>query len=169
MAIISAHKNDIGRNEERDNEDYIWVDDRIGLYIVADGMGGHEAGDIASELAATTIAEAIADQLSQKTDTLDADEIKTIIIDAAETANKKVYQAAHAAKQKRKMGTTVVMAFIPAATAYISHAGDSRAYLLRNSTLTQLTEDDSWGAFSSQSSGTNEVSSSLNPVLTKAV
>ncbi|MCB0196503.1 MAG: serine/threonine-protein phosphatase [Anaerolineae bacterium] len=171
MAIISAHKNDIGRNKKRDNEDYIWVDDQVGLYIVADGMGGHEAGDVASELAATTIADLIVKQLAQQrnSNTLDTDAIKTIIVDAAEAANKKVYQAAHAAKQKRQMGTTVVLAFIASSTAYISHAGDSRAYLVRNATLTQLTEDDSWGTFSSQSSGTDGAPSPLDPVLTKAV
>ena len=169
MTIISANKNDIGRNQERQNVDYIWVDDQVGLYIVADGMGGHEAGDVASKLAATIIAEFITTQLANQDHPPSSAMIQKIMIDAAETANTKVYQAAQNAKQKRKMGTTVVMALIKSNTAYISHAGDSRAYLLRQSTLTQLTEDDSWEVFSGKSSNPKEASAILDPVLTKAI
>ena len=50
MPVLSAHKSDIGRKKNR-NEDYLWVDEQAGLYILADGMGGQEAGEIASELA----------------------------------------------------------------------------------------------------------------------
>lgn len=169
MTIVSANKNDIGRNQERENEDYIWVDDQVGLYIVADGMGGHEAGDVASKLAATIIAQFITAQLANQDHPPSSAMIQKIMIDAAETANTKVYQAAQNAKQKRKMGTTVVMALIKSNTAYISHAGDSRAYLLRQSTLTQLTEDDSWEVFSGKSSNPKGASAILDPVLTKAI
>ena len=56
MPVISAHKSDIGRKKAR-NEDYVWVDEQAGLYILADGMGGQEAGEVASELAAVTISD----------------------------------------------------------------------------------------------------------------
>lgn len=169
MAIISAYKSDIGRNKDRQNEDYIWVDDETGLYIVADGMGGHEAGDIASELAATTIGNYISDRLRKRSEPLPTETVKAMMIDAAESANNKVYEAAKNLTQKRQMGTTVVAALVRSTTAYISHAGDSRAYLLRNSTLVQLTEDDSWGTFARQGSGSETTSSALDLVLTKAV
>lgn len=169
MTLLSAHKNDIGRNKARQNEDYIWVDDQMGLYIVADGMGGHDAGDVASKLAAITAGESVIDQLAATGPHPPDDIIKTILLDAAQAANQVVYQAAHRAEQKRKMGTTLVMALITATAAYISHAGDSRAYLIRDVTITQLTEDDTWNTFVRQSSGSEPANSTLQPILTKAI
>ena len=169
MALLSAHKNDIGRNKARQNEYYIWVDDQIGLYIVADGMGGHDAGDVASQLAATTAGETVIDELVEIGQDPSDDIIKGVLLNAAEAANQAVYQAAHRAEQKRKMGTTIVMTLITATTAYVSHAGDSRAYRVRNATITQLTEDDSWSTFVRQSSGSERSNPTLEPILTKAV
>ncbi|MCB9076135.1 MAG: serine/threonine-protein phosphatase [Anaerolineaceae bacterium] len=169
MALLSAHKNDIGRNKSRQNEDYIWVDDQIGLYIVADGMGGHEAGDVASELAATTAGQVVIDQLAGMDHNPPDEVIKSILLEAAEAANQAVYQAAHRAKQKRKMGTTIVMTLITPTTAYISHAGDSRAYRLRDGAITQLTEDDTWNTFVRQSSGSEVSNPNLESILTKAI
>jgi len=144
MSILSAHKSDKGTRPY--NEDYVWVDDEAGLYILADGLGGQEAGDVASRMASNTIGPMIVNQV--KAATLSADEVKKITTEAIELANKIVYDAAHEAGQKRKMGTTIVLALVQNSTAYISHAGDSRAYLLRDNKLTQLTEDDSWITFS---------------------
>ncbi|MCB0167857.1 MAG: serine/threonine-protein phosphatase [Anaerolineae bacterium] len=169
MTLLSAHKNDIGRNKARQNEDYIWVDDQTGLYIVADGMGGHDAGDVASKLAAITAGESVINQLAATGPNPPDNVIKTILLDAAQTANQVVYQAAHRTEQKRKMGTTLVMALITATAAYVSHAGDSRAYLLRDATITQLTEDDTWSTFVRQSSGSEHSNPALQPILTKAV
>jgi len=142
MTIVSAHKCDIGLNPKRQNEDYIWVDEQAGLFIVADGMGGQEAGDVASKLAVETIATLLVDQTKNKS--LSTAKIKELVTQAIETANETVYKASQKAAQKRRMGSTVIMALIQNSTAYISHAGDSRAYLLQGSSLSQLTEDDSW-------------------------
>ena len=143
MTIISAHKCDIGRVRPQ-NEDYVWVDEQAGLYIVADGMGGHDAGDVASQLAATAIGSTLAKHLNSGSRPLSSAEIKELMVSAIEAANKTVYDEAHSAEHERKMGTTIVVALIQSATAYISHAGDSRAYLAQGSRLIQLTEDDSW-------------------------
>ncbi len=143
MKILTAYKSDVGRNERRKNEDYIWVDEQTGLYIVADGMGGQEAGEIASELASNTIGDTLKSELGKTTDPA-AEAIEQMMMTAVEAANKIVVKAARAADQRRKMGATVVIAVLQSATAYISHAGDARAYLARGATIMQLTRDDSW-------------------------
>ena len=63
MKTVSAHKSDIGRVYQH-NDDYIWVDDESGVYIVADGMGGNEAGDIASKMTAQSVGEALVKHLA---------------------------------------------------------------------------------------------------------
>lgn len=171
MPIISAYKCDVGRKRER-NEDYAWVDNKIRLYIVADGMGGHEAGEVASQLAATTVGETIVDQISDLTEPVATATIEQIMIEAIESANETVFNAAKAAEQKRRMGATIVVALVRPNKAYISHAGDARAYLARGATIMQLTEDDSWGAkFAAADAQTQEnvKKTRLGHVLTKAV
>jgi serine/threonine protein phosphatase PrpC len=171
MPIISAYKCDVGRKRER-NEDYAWVDNKIGLYIVADGMGGHEAGEVASQLAATTVGETIVDHMRDITEPVSRATIEQIMIEAIENANKTVFDAAKAAEQKRRMGATIVVVLVRLDNAYISHAGDARAYLARGATIMQLTEDDSWGAkFAAVDAQTQEnvKKTRLGHVLTKAV
>jgi protein phosphatase len=146
MPVVSAHKSDIGRKKLR-NEDYVWVDDQAGLYILADGMGGQEAGEVASQLAAVTIRDLVGVKLKRNSETLPAEAIKALLFEALETANTTVFEAAQAAGHKRQMGTTVLVALLQSSTAYISHAGDSRAYIIRGSGLKRLTEDDSWGTW----------------------
>ncbi|MDX1524012.1 MAG: protein phosphatase 2C domain-containing protein, partial [Anaerolineae bacterium] len=109
MPFVIAHKSDIGRNPKRKNEDYILVDESLGLYIVADGMGGQEAGEVASELTCTTVAEAVRKQRQARPDKLTPKTIETMIIGALETANEAVSKAAKAAEQRRKMGATIVV------------------------------------------------------------
>ena len=145
MMIVSAHKSDIGRVYQQ-NDDYVWVNDDANLYILADGMGGHEAGHIASRMTADAVGRAVVEQLSRDDDPYPASLIKRILVSAMENANAAVFKAAQEAGQKRRMGTTIVVALFHSSKVYVSHAGDSRAYLARGEQLTQLTEDDSWGA-----------------------
>jgi protein phosphatase len=145
MAIVSAYKTDTGQRRRR-NEDFVWVNESARLFIVADGMGGHEAGDVASELAANTVAEWVTSELKDKTEPILPAIVTRILIDAVEEANKTVFHAAKEAGQKRHMGTTIVVALVRSSVAYISHVGDARAYLARGATLMQLTKDDSWKA-----------------------
>lgn len=172
MTILSAYKSDVGQHREH-NEDYIWVDEQAGLYIVADGMGGHEAGEVASELASTTIGEMVAARLKADATLSEAETIREMMVNAIETANQSIYQAAQDAEQVRPMGTTIVVAITRPPVAFISHVGDARAYLVRGTTLTRLTEDDTWGAqFDSMklpaSLGGAE-RAKYNSILTKAV
>jgi protein phosphatase len=169
MPIISTHKNDVGLKRTQ-NEDYIWVDEPAGLYIVADGMGGQEAGEVASHMAATTVGQFMVKQLKAEKKPFSSETIRELMIDSIEQANRTVFEAAQAAGHERGMGTTIVMALVQSPTVYISHVGDSRAYLAQGSSLTQLTEDDSWAIFADKVAGLKEkVAEYMQSVLTKAV
>jgi protein phosphatase len=141
MTVVSAHQCHIGQKRAQ-NEDYVWVDEQAGIFIVADGMGGHDAGDIASQLAATTTGPNLVEHL--KSESRSTAELRELFVRTIETANTTVYDTASSSGHTRKMGTTIVVALVRPPVAYISHVGDSRAYLARGATLTQLTEDDSW-------------------------
>lgn len=144
MAFVSAHECDMGRVHSQ-NDDFVWVDKTAGLFIVADGMGGHETGYVASKMAATQVAESVRPHLNAQPPPTMA-QVKTLLADAIEAANRAIFSAARQAEQKRQMGTTIVAMLVRDRQAFISHAGDSRAYLARGADFTQLTEDDSWGA-----------------------
>lgn len=166
MGLISAQHSDPGRGAKR-NEDYIWLDEPAGIYIVADGMGGQEAGELASRLAATSTGQYIATRLHEA-----HYHPKALMIEAIEAANEEVMAAAQAAQQDRPMGAAIVAALIRFPTAYICHAGDARAYLAHNSTLTRLTVDDSWVAQLLASGVISEEQARKHPlgnILTKAV
>ena len=143
MTIVSAHKCDIGQVRKQ-NEDYVWVDDQAGIYILADGMGGREGGKEASQLAATTVGRLVKEQLPALSPSSATEGVQELVINAIETANEIVFEAGQKAGHKRGMKTTIVTALIRSSTAYISHVGDSRAYLVQGLNLTQLTEDNSW-------------------------
>ncbi len=120
--------------------------ENVGLYIVCDGMGGQEAGDVASQLVVRTIVSELGHLLVYEDDM--AHGIRpfssVFITDWLHTAIEKANRAIHdwAAKENiSKMGTTVTALFIYCQKAYIAHLGDSRAYCWRAGTLTQITSD----------------------------
>lgn len=129
------------------NEDAFWILDprkldaagiaRWGaLYLVADGMGGHQAGEVASSMAATLIPRAFyADR--------DPDR-RAALIRAIQHANAEVWQRAQHERAHAKMGATLVAALVQGQQVTIAHAGDSRAYLWQKGRLRQLTEDHTW-------------------------
>ena len=128
------------------NEDSIAVNSDLGLAILADGMGGYNAGEIASAMATSTAARVIEKQLLAE----DATAITTpdqfigqLLGQAAAAANTAIFEAASKKAEFGGMGTTlVIMLFYEDAVA-VAHIGDSRAYRLRNRTLTQITRDHS--------------------------
>jgi PPM family protein phosphatase len=115
----------------------------LGLYAVADGMGGHSAGDVASGLAVNTVARhAIDTLLPSQLDELDpALDVPAWLREAAALANQTVHEQRQLAGTN--MGTTLVMAFISAGRAHLANIGDSRAYLINSAGLRQLTVDHS--------------------------
>lgn len=117
------------------NEDYYLIAPKLGLYVVADGMGGEQAGECASRLAAETVADYVA-----STDRL-AD---SMLASAFEEANRCVSGASSAASQLQGMGTTLVAALTRAEKVLVASVGDSRVYLLEDGVLRMVTEDQSW-------------------------
>jgi protein phosphatase len=145
MPIVSAAKSDTGRQRDH-NEDYIWINKEAAIYIVADGLGGHEAGEKASELTATTAGRLIVDGMRKQATQMEPAQIETLMVEALEASNKTVLAAANEDGQKRQMGATIVVAIVRLPKVYLCHAGDARVYLARDSKLMRLTEDDSFVA-----------------------
>lgn len=126
--------------KRRNNEDAFFVDENLGLFIVADGMGGHNAGQVASRIAVENISDVVGEQLSSGIDPV------TITNHAITAANHAILDTAAWLPEWANMGTTVVIALIKDHRLTISHVGDSRAYLIRNGDIAQLTEDHSFVA-----------------------
>ena len=130
---------DVGRVRQT-NQDYIYASSRqIGnlpnLFVVADGMGGHNGGDFASRYAVETLVKTV------EADT-NFNPIK-IIRNAIETANRKLLKKAGERKELKGMGTTVVAATVVGHYAYVANVGDSRLYLDADGTFSQVTQDHS--------------------------
>jgi PPM family protein phosphatase len=104
------------------------------LLIVADGMGGHLAGEVASKMAVDIISE----EYFKKTNNGNREKI---LAKAFNTANKKIFELSSANEQYRGMGTTCTTLAIAGESIYYAHAGDSRAYLYKNESITRITED----------------------------
>jgi protein phosphatase len=135
-----------GRVRDR-NEDYLLMDPEIGLYLVCDGMGGHSAGEVASEMAATTIARTLRENVELVRSYTDDPKprtrrkLKSVIEKAVQEACQVVWKTARKDKGKQGMGTTVAMMLVCGRNAFVAHVGDSRVYMVRNQALCQLTED----------------------------
>lgn len=137
----TAGRTDIGRIRSV-NEDRAFVlpeSNGLVVAVVADGMGGHQAGDIASQMAI----EKIQEELSRLPHTSSLEERQDAVKIAVEAANEHVYRHAAEREQFHGMGTTVVVAVATADQLVIGHIGDSRAYLADGERLAQLTEDHS--------------------------
>jgi protein phosphatase len=101
------------------------------VFVVADGMGGHLAGDVASQIAV--------DVITEETDRGDGD--KDALVQAIKRANAEIFEKSQNDANLSGMGTTCTMVFVAGSEARVAHVGDSRAYLLRDGALTQLTDD----------------------------
>jgi len=104
MTVSSSHLTDVGRVRDH-NEDYLWVDEQSGIFIVADGLGGHEAGEVASRIAATTVGEMISPVIGAAVEDLSSAAVKELMTTAIEAANERVSAAAERGGQDRHMGT----------------------------------------------------------------
>lgn len=121
------------------NEDTIATELDLGLAIVADGMGGYKAGDVASGMAASIMLE----EMKQRLRTSEADAPADILCDAVNKANHAIHQAAQSNPQYHGMGTTIVAALMHDNQIHFTHVGDSRLYRLRQGKLVALTQDHS--------------------------
>jgi len=124
------------------NEDRVHVDSERGFVILADGMGGTQAGEVASGLAV----ESIARHLEQNAGfwiLAKRQRERATLIDAVRKANRRVFSAAGDRDEQHGMGTTVVVLWIRSGAAHVAHVGDSRLYRLRAARLEAITRDHS--------------------------
>ncbi|MFZ2197154.1 MAG: protein phosphatase 2C domain-containing protein [Thermodesulfovibrionales bacterium] len=136
MTMIIAYKTDKGK-QRRKNEDAILVDQDSGICILADGIGKRRAGEIASELAVKEVHAYLKDRIES---IMSSDDICRLLADAITHAHCALRDRAKNDIRLSGMGTTIVLMLIKDKRAYICHAGDSRAYRLRNATE-QITVD----------------------------
>ncbi len=148
MELTVGSRTDTGPRKM--NQDHLGWWPELGLYIVADGMGGHNAGEVASQLAVEAIHQFIADTAdgSDITWPFGIEVAKSIDVNRLTTAlrlaNRKVYSEGSRRAELSGMGTTVVAALVTGDRMTVASVGDSRVYRLRNGSLEQLTKDDTW-------------------------
>ena len=138
---------DVGRQRDH-NEDAIASDDMIGFVVLADGMGGYRAGEVASEMAVLSITselmETLANQCPGKVDAALGKQAEAqLIINAVNSANDVIYTVSKTQPQCAGMGTTLVVGIFTNNKLLVGHVGDSRMYRLRKQLLSQITEDHS--------------------------
>ncbi len=148
MIVDSYGLSDVGRKREK-NEDSILVDPELSVYMVADGMGGHLGGEFASRLTVETVQEVFHKLEEDPETTLVSDEEEAAndvgerLKYAIRVASMRVFEEASRNESLSGMGTTAVGIAIDDGKAYIANVGDSRAYLIRDKNIVQLTEDHS--------------------------
>ncbi len=141
MSALEAYGlSDVGRVRSR-NEDSYAVEPDSSLFIVADGMGGHGNGHIASRIAISAVRDAYDSDSEPPQGT---QEIAERLRAAFAHAHDQIRRAGEDDSSLRGMGTTLIATVVDGDSAIIGHIGDSRAYALRDGALTQLTEDHSW-------------------------
>ena len=150
--MVQAHAVSDAGPVRRNNEDSCAVEPDLQVYVVADGMGGHSAGEVASRLAVEALVGFIR-RSHDDTDlswpygidptlSLHANRLRT----AVNLANRRVFRAAESHDDYTGMGTTVVAALIAGSRMMVASVGDSRLYLLADGALSQITQDDTWAA-----------------------
>jgi serine/threonine protein phosphatase PrpC len=139
-----AQRTDIGRKRAV-NEDSVTtvvpqdtqvMSSKGALFVVADGMGGHDRGAEASAITVNTVSAAYYQNTS--------DDIAAALMQALKDANTAVYQRAQASEADSKMGSTCIAAVLRGDSAYVANVGDSRAYIVRQGQARQISEDHSW-------------------------
>ena len=169
--MVVGAVSDIGKVRTINQDAYFVSNDlSFPLYIVADGMGGHRAGEIASSMAM----DIITNRFLEEKNTLGSEEqVFKLIKNSIEEANTKIYlKSLDDEKYKGIMGTTITMAFVFQDSILIGHVGDSRAYLINQNTITQITEDHSYVNELLKGGGITTEEAKIHPdrhMITKAV
>jgi len=148
MDLSVGSRTDVGPRKMNQDHHAWWPD--LGLFVVADGMGGHNAGEVASHLAVETIHGFIAESATaaditwpfglESKSSIDSNRLTT----AVRLANRKIYNEGTKSPELSGMGTTVVAALVAGDRITLVSVGDSRIYRMRNGSLEQLTRDDTW-------------------------
>ena len=125
------------------NEDSVVVDDSGGVVVLADGMGGYNAGEVASQMACEFISGELSRWLSQASDSASDADVKRAMDICVDNANRAIFNAANSNPTCAGTGTTLVVAVYRSGRALVGHIGDSRAYRWRAGQLDQITRDHS--------------------------
>lgn len=147
--MIAAGQTDVGRRREK-NEDSFMIDPKLGLAMVADGMGGHSGGEVASRVAVDTVTQVIQEFTADPEMTLPG---KTSLRPhdhggklnhAIQEAGHRIFEKASREPALKGMGTTAVVLYAAEDRVYLGNVGDSRGYLLREGLFRQVTQDHSF-------------------------
>ena len=148
MDLTVGSRTEMGPRKMNQDHHGLWPD--LGLFVVADGMGGHNAGEVASHLAVETIYSFIKESANapditwpfgiESTRSLEANRLTT----AVRLANRKIYGEGARSPDLSGMGTTVVAVLVAGDRITLASVGDSRIYRMRNGSIEQLTRDDTW-------------------------
>lgn len=139
---------DVGRQRDHNEDNYL-VDPQLHLFVVADGMGGHAAGEIASQISVHEVSRVVrengdlVERYATSRDMSARQDVLMMLEHAVQTACASIYQRGQQEPEKRGMGTTTSALLIAGDRGFIAHVGDSRIYLLRQNQVHQLTEDHS--------------------------
>jgi serine/threonine protein phosphatase PrpC len=145
FTLYMAGITDTGQMREH-NEDYLAWDDDHGLAILADGMGGHNAGDVASRLCVMSLQENLLTALEEAVPSVEPEGMShyaTLVKESMEQANALIYETAEKDPTCKGMGTTVVLVLFYDGKSVVAHVGDSRVYRLHKNQLETVTEDHS--------------------------
>ncbi|MBI3018957.1 MAG: Stp1/IreP family PP2C-type Ser/Thr phosphatase [Deltaproteobacteria bacterium] len=135
MKLNAYGLSDIGRKRENNQDSYL-LNDKAKLYVVADGMGGHVGGEVASKLAVDTLNRVFSY-------TSRSFEPSSYLVKAIQEANNMIYERAVQTPSLKGMGTTMTCLLFSYDTVFIAHVGDSRAYFVREGMIWQLSQDHS--------------------------
>lgn len=149
MHIVAYGQTDVGQKRDH-NEDFLLTDEEVGLYVVCDGMGGHAAGEVASEHAGTTVQRVVRDgvgsikEFQQKDSPETREKLIQLVEHAVQRACSEIFSMATADSGKAGMGTTLIMVLVVGDKGLMAHVGDSRLYMVRQGQIHQLSEDHSY-------------------------
>ncbi|PCI79354.1 MAG: protein phosphatase [SAR86 cluster bacterium] len=139
---ITGHT-DTGRRREH-NQDHIGFDQELGIAVLADGMGGHKAGEVAAHMAVKFVLEKLQKLVLQETSvSITGSQLLEFVSNTISSSNTEIFRAQEKEEAYRSMGTTIVAALVVGSQVYVGHVGDSRLYLYRNRTVKRLTKDHS--------------------------
>lgn len=146
VKLRASMQSDVGVVRDH-NEDAAYIDEGMAFFVVADGMGGHAAGEVASAMAVDSVRQALSDARSDIESFADAPDddarqaLVAVLEAAVREAHRAVFERGVAEPDKQGMGTTLDVVLVAGAEAFIAHVGDSRTYLLRDGKAAQITTD----------------------------
>ena len=142
MSLEFFHITDVGRSRDN-NEDSVAVDTSVGLGVLADGMGGYNAGEVASQMLTSFIITELGRWLKESGTPAVAGDVRRAMDICVDNANRAIFNAANTNPRYAGMGTTLVLGVFREEGLLLGHVGDSRAYRLRGSQFSQITRDHS--------------------------